>query len=83
MLSRASNNLQVDLHSFAASAKLEDGISTCLRILAHLGENIPVNITEDTYRAEVTEVKRLLHGKTKEDLLSLPVMTDKKKMVSG
>ena len=74
------NNLA---RSLAASGKLEEGLAMCVSVLSQLGEIIPINITEGIYHDEVNNVKRLLHGKSREELLSIPIMTDLQKLVSG
>ena len=50
--------------------------------MAQLGEAIPTDITADIYAAEVAQVKSLLHGKSREDLLSLSVMHDTQKLAA-
>ena len=65
-----------------ASNKLEEGISRCTSILAQLGEVIPTDVTADLYAAEVAQVKSLLHGKSWEDLLSLPLMRETQKLAA-
>jgi len=74
-------NNMVRTHS--STSMFEDGISTCLRIISQLGEEFPTDVTTEVYHREAQEVKRLLHGKTKTDLLSLPTMTDSNSLVSG
>lgn len=62
--------------SFKASCNYVEGLNTCLNILSQLGEYIPAEVNADIYVNEVTQVKELLHGKTRQELLSLPKMTD-------
>ena len=69
------------VRTHCAAVMVEDGISTCLSIISQLGEELPTEITPEIYRREAEEVKRLLHGKTKNDLLSLPTMTDSNSLV--
>jgi len=71
------NNL---IRSLAASSRYKEGIAMCLDILAQLGEAIPNDITADIYRDEALQVKQLWKGKSM-DMLSLPPMTDPKKLV--
>ena len=40
---------------------------------------IPDVVTEDLYHEEVTKVKKVLHGKSWEDLYSLPMLREKEK----
>ena len=74
----AYNNL---VRALAASSKYDEGITECLNILAQLGEVIPTDITADVYRDEVIRVKQLLDGKSRTELLSLPLMLETKKLV--
>lgn len=53
-----------------------------MSILAQLGEVIPADVTEDIYADEIAQVKVLLHGKSWEELLSLPMMSKTEKLVS-
>ena len=66
-----------------ASSKFEEGISKCIDILCQLGEVIPTNITPDIYAQEVASLEELLQGKTRQDLLSLPKMSETRKLVSA
>ena len=66
----------------AASSKYEEGIAKCISILSQLGEVIPTDITADVYVDEVAQVRQLLHGKSREELLSLPMMSGTQQLVS-
>ena len=70
------------VRALAASGKSNEGIKSCLNILSQLGEAIPHSITSDVYLSEVAQVQQLLHGKSKSDLLSLPMMTDQNKLAT-
>lgn len=72
----------VSHYSITASSKLEEGIEKCLSILAQLGEVYPTTITPDVFMSEDALVKQLLHGKSRQELLSLPIMSDPRKLVS-
>ena len=67
----------------SASAKYEEGITKCLEILSVLGTVIPTEITPDIHARELAEVKELLRGKSRQELLSLPVMLETQYLVSG
>jgi len=67
----------------SASSKFEQGITKCLGILNQLGEVIPTEITPEVFAGEVNQVKELLHGKSRQELLSLPIMTEAQKLVSA
>jgi predicted ATPase len=73
------NNL---VRSLGSSGKTEEAITTAIAVLAQLGEVVPTNITADIYSDEVTNIKRLLHDKSKHDLLSLPMMVDVHKLAA-
>ena len=53
-----------------------------MSILSHLGEVIPTDITADVFQDEVAQVKQLLHDKSRQELLSLPMMSQTQKLVS-
>ncbi|EJK68566.1 hypothetical protein THAOC_10242 [Thalassiosira oceanica] len=67
--------------------RLYDAASEALFVVGEfdtlLGEDFPTEITAEIYHREAQEVKRLLHGKTKNDLLSLPTMTDSNSLPVG
>lgn len=73
------NNL---VRSFLASGQLDQGIVTCMNVLAQLGEVLPAQITPDIFHSEVARVKSILDGLSNDQLLSLPIMTDTNKLVS-
>lgn len=73
------NNL---VRALAASGKFEDGIAKCVHMLSQLDECIPTDITAEVYALEVAQVKQLLHGKSRQELLSLPKMVETQKLVS-
>ena len=73
------NNL---VRSLGSSGKTEEAITTAIAVLAQLGEVVPTNITADIYSDEVTNIKRLLHDKSRHDLLSLPIMVDVHKLAA-
>jgi len=73
------NNL---VRSHAASSNFDEGISKCMSILHQLGEVMPTEITAEVYVDEVARVKELLHGKSRQDLLSLPMMSDARKLAA-
>merc|ERR1712194_896376 len=73
------NNL---VRALAASSKFIEGITKCLSILSQLGEVIPTEVTGDVYAEEVSQVKTLLHGKSRQELLSLPMMSETQKLAA-
>ena len=75
----SSNNL---VRSLAGSSKWEQGIKTCLEILGVLGVTFPATVTMDGIVLEAKQVQRLLHDKSKEQLLSLPLMKEKPKLAA-
>ena len=55
-----------------------------MSILSQLGEVIPTDITaHDVYGNEVAQVKQLMHNKSRQELLSLPLMSETQKLVSA
>ena len=64
-----------------ASGHLNEGISKCASILSQLGEIIPARVDNSVYMEEVRRVKQSLMNLSEEDLLSLPVMKDERKLV--
>ena len=64
-----------------ASSKFDEGISSCVKILSQLGEVIPTDISIELYVNEVAQVKQLLNGKSRQELLSLPSMANPQKLV--
>jgi predicted ATPase len=74
------NNL---VRSLAASGQTEQGMATCFRVLGQLGEVIPSTITPEIFHAEIVRIKTKLQGMSNDQLLSLSVMTDTHKLVSG
>ena len=67
---------------YAASSKFIEGISKCVNIISELGEEIPAHVTADIYANEVEQIQKSLRGKSRQELLSLPKMSDTKKLVS-
>lgn len=73
------NNL---VRALSSSGNNEECIATGISVLSQLGELLPTQITPDTLREEVAEVKLALVGKSRQDLLSLPVMTASNKLTA-
>eukprot|EP00580_Thalassiosira_gravida_P012547 CAMPEP_0201652466 /NCGR_PEP_ID=MMETSP0493-20130528/44491_1 /ASSEMBLY_ACC=CAM_ASM_000838 /TAXON_ID=420259 /ORGANISM="Thalassiosira gravida, Strain GMp14c1" /LENGTH=707 /DNA_ID=CAMNT_0048128981 /DNA_START=804 /DNA_END=2927 /DNA_ORIENTATION=- len=73
------NNL---VRALAASAKIEEGMTNCFSILCQLGEEIPNESTPEIYAEEVSHVKQLLEGKSQQDLLFLPMMSETRKLAA-
>jgi len=73
------NNL---VRALAASSKFDEGIGKCVEIVSQLGEVIPIDLTPDVYVYEVDQVKQLLNGKSRQELLSLPKMSDPQKLAA-
>eukprot|EP00804_Cyclotella_cryptica_P016554 CCRYP_004743-RA/>CCRYP_004743-RA protein AED:0.15 eAED:0.15 QI:0/1/0.75/1/0.28/0.37/8/0/861 len=70
------------IRSLTASAQMEEGIGTCFRVLAQLGEAIPSSITPEIFHVEGVRIKTLLEGMSNDQLLSLPLMSDTNKLAS-
>lgn len=73
------NNL---VRALSSSGKNDECIDTCVSVLSQLGESLPSNITPEIYSEEVAKVKEALAAQTRQDLLSLPIMTDTKKLAA-
>ena len=73
------NNL---VRSFWGAGQLDQGVSTCMRVLAQLGEVVPAQITAEAFHTEAARVKTILSGCSDDHLLSLPIMTDSNKLAT-
>lgn len=62
--------------------RLQEAIDLGLEVLNHLGEKIPKQPGRLQVLAELFTVKRLQRGKTDSTILSLPDMTDKRKLAA-
>lgn len=65
----------------AATAKFDEGIETCIFVLSQLGIDVPTEINLNVYQTEVYQVKQLVAGKSENDILSLPMLLEKQKLV--
>ena len=70
------------VRALSSSGKNDECINTCVSVLSELGESIPTTITQEIYDEEVAKVREALIGWSRLDLLSLPVMTDIKKLTT-
>ncbi|KAL7542862.1 hypothetical protein ACHAXR_012160 [Thalassiosira sp. AJA248-18] len=69
-------NIQNNLvRSLSASCKFEAGIASSLSILKELGEDIPSE-PASAYIQEVVQIRKVLAGKTDQEMISLPIMSD-------
>jgi predicted ATPase len=62
---------------------LDEAAMIGLDVLKQLGEPIPLKVTKFAIAVELVKVKMALRGKTNQDLLNLPPMRDKSKIVSS
>jgi predicted ATPase len=73
--------------SLIRSTKLQENVHEAtmigIDVLKQLGEPIPLKATKFTIAVELGKVKMALRGKTNQDLLNLPPMRDKSKIVSS
>lgn len=67
--------------SLIASAQFDEGIKACAGILSQLGEVIPIDVSAELYATELNGILSFLNGKTREELVTLPMMTDIRKLV--
>ena len=70
------------VRALSSSGKNDECIDTCISVLSQLGEFLPSNITPEIYHEEVATVKQALVGQSRQELLSLPVMTDLNKLTA-
>ena len=76
-------NINVNhVRSLIAVGKLEESFLKCVSVLSQLGVYIPTNVTAEIYQDEAMRARKLLQGKSQNELLSLPVMTDTHKMAA-
>eukprot|EP00804_Cyclotella_cryptica_P024225 CCRYP_013267-RA/>CCRYP_013267-RA protein AED:0.05 eAED:0.05 QI:0/0.62/0.55/1/0.12/0/9/1062/749 len=68
------------VRSYAASGQLEEGIATCFRVLAQLGEVVPSTTNLEFLHSETARMKEMMDGLSDDQLLSLPVVTNASKM---
>ena len=70
------------VRALSSSGKNDECINTCVSVLSELGESIPTTVTQEIYFEEVAQVREALIGRSRQDLLSLPVMTNASKMTA-
>ncbi|KAL7499306.1 hypothetical protein ACHAWT_009981 [Skeletonema menzelii] len=70
------------VRAMSSSGKTDECINTCVSVLSELGEPIPTTINQQIYFEEVAKVQEALIGRSRQDLLSLPVMTDINKLTA-
>ena len=70
------------VRAMSSSGKTDECINTCVSVLSELGEPIPTTINQQIYFEEVAKVQEALVGRSRQDLLSLPVMTDINKLTA-
>ncbi|KAL7554753.1 hypothetical protein ACHAWF_018292 [Thalassiosira exigua] len=77
------NSYHILIRYLVASGQMRQGIAKCISVVAQLGEIIPdpAGLDSNIYTAEVQLVKRSLTDLSEEDLLTLPLMTDKRTLV--
>jgi predicted ATPase len=69
------------VYRLAAESKQKEAIETGFEVLETLGEPIPRRFCRRAARKEFKGVRKLLQGKSDEQLLRMPVMKDKCKLV--
>ena len=57
-------------------------IEKCRSVVLELGDRFPHEVNESLIREETVRVERLLNGRSEEELISLPKMTDERKVAS-
>ena len=76
------NQILTKTLTLIASAQYNEGIKACAGILSQLGEEIPTEVSAELYATELNGILSFLNGKTREELVTLPMMTDIRKLVS-
>lgn len=75
------NQILTKTLTLIASAQYDEGIKACAGILSQLGEEIPTDVSAELYATELNDILSFLNGKTREELVTLPMMTDIRKLV--
>ncbi len=70
------------VRALSSSGNYHECIKTSVSVLSQLGEFIPAQVTHEIYFEEVTKVRQALIGLSRQDLLSLPVMSDFNKLTA-
>ena len=65
-----------------ASGDLRGVIEKCKSVLSQLGDDLPAQVDESLIREETRRVEQLLKDKTEDELISLPKMTNERKVAS-
>jgi len=68
------------IYSLGFSGRQHEGIEIGLKVLEHLGENLPRRLLKACTVKEALRVKRLLWGKSDEHLLRMPLITNRDKL---
>jgi histidine kinase len=71
------NSLIIDVEARMAGVEMDETISAANRALNVLGVKLPAKVGFQHVLLKVWKVKRLLRNKTDEDILGLPVMSDR------
>ncbi len=70
------------VRALSSSGNNDACIDKCVSVLSQLGESLPTNITPEIYFDEVAKVRQTLIGLSRQELLSLPLMTDLDKLTA-
>jgi len=65
-----------------ATGDLRGAIENCKHVVSELGDDFPDQIDEALFREETRRVEQLLQDKSEAELISLPKMTDERKIAS-
>ena len=65
-----------------ATGDLRGAIEKCKHVVSELGDDFPDQIDEALFREETRRVEQLLKDKSEAELISLPKMTDERKIAS-
>jgi histidine kinase len=70
------------VRALSSSGNIDECIDTCVSVLSQLGESLPTKVTPEVYFDEVAKVRQSLMGLSRQDLWSLPLMTDLNKLTA-
>lgn len=73
---------EIRIHAFKAQNKFKEAILTGLEVLEQLGESFPKKPTQAHALPEFAKMALALRGKSKDDILALPVMTNPEKIAA-
>jgi predicted ATPase len=71
-----------EVYSLGAQGRFREAIQKGLQVLRQLGESFPLRPTKLGAMSSILKTKWMLRGKTNDDILNLPMMTDENKLAA-